>query len=208
MSARLAAAIAVACGVVIAVAVAAVASSEDAAEPSYRGSEPPALFHLVAFALRDERGRLVRSRDLRGKAVVLTFLDSQCEDTCPVLAGLVADGLERLPRESRAAVAAVAISTDPAGDTPASRRAFLSRHGASGKIRYVSGPIAALAPVWKRFQILSSHESGDDELHSAPVRIYDPAGVWVSTLHAGADLTPANLAHDVRVALAEGRRSR
>jgi len=34
------------------------------------------------------------------------------------------------------------------------------------------------------------------------VRIYDRDGVWVSTLHAGADLTTENLVHDVRVALA------
>jgi hypothetical protein len=52
-----------------------------------------------------------------------------------------------------------------------------------------------------RFQILSSLESGKDILHSAPVRIY-VGGIWVATLHAGVDLTPANLAHDVRIALA------
>lgn len=32
-------------------------------------------------------------------------------------------------------------------------------------------------------------------------RIFDRQGTWVTTLHPGADLTPANLAHDVRVAL-------
>ena len=55
-----------------------------------------------------------------------------------------------------------------------------------------------LRQVWKRFDILSSLESGDT-LHSAPVR-YD-GGVWLARLHAGVDLTPGNLAHDVRVAL-------
>lgn len=173
----------------------------------YRGSEPPATFRLVEFSLRDEEGRLVRSRDLRGKAVVLTFLDSQCEQTCPIVAGLVAGGLERLPAELESWVAAVAISTDPGGDTATARRAFLRRQGADGEIRYVSGPLSALRPVWKRFQILSSFESGDDEMHSAPVRIYDASGVWVSTLHAGVDLTPANLEHDLRAALRNGRRS-
>lgn len=173
----------------------------------YRGSEPPETFQLVEFALRDERGRLVRSRDLRGKVVVLTFLDSQCDETCPIVAGLVADGLERIPAELARSVAAVAISTDPDGDTAAARRTFLRRHGADGRIRYASGSLPTLEPIWKGFQILSSHESGDDEVHSAPVRIYDTAGVWVSTLHAGVDLTPANLAHDIREALRAGRSS-
>jgi hypothetical protein len=34
------------------------------------------------------------------------------------------------------------------------------------------------------------------------VRIYDRNGTWVTTLHPGADLTEANLAHDIRAALA------
>ena len=47
------------------------------AEGAYRGSEPPAQFELVDFALRDHEGALVRSSSLRAKVVVLTFLDSQ-----------------------------------------------------------------------------------------------------------------------------------
>lgn len=39
------------------------------------------------------------------------------------------------------------------------------------------------------------------DMHSAPVRIYDRDGLWVSTLHARADLTPENLAHDIEAAL-------
>ena len=97
----------------------------------------------------------------------------------------------------------MAISTDPKEDTAASVRAFLRRNRALGKLHYVGGgePESKLRPIWKRFYILSSLESGEDTLHSAPVRIY-AGGVWGATLHAGVDLTPANLAHDVRVALA------
>jgi hypothetical protein len=39
-------------------------------------------------------------------------------------------------------------------------------------------------------------------VHSAPVRIFDTNGVWVATLHSGADLSAENLAHDLRLALA------
>lgn len=192
--------------VLIAVGIAGLVSRP--AEPqkdAYRGSEPPARFRMVDFVLSDETGKRVRAEELRGKAVVLTFLDSQCKETCPVVAGLVADGLTLLPRSLASSVAAIAISTDPAGDTAASRRTFLRRNGATGRLRYLSGPLSTLEPVWKGFQILSSHESGDDEVHSAPVRIYDPDGVWVATLHAGVDLTPANLVHDLRVALRHGK---
>ncbi len=174
----------------------------------YRGSEPPGQIRLADFELRDHTGELVRSRDLRGKVVVLTFLDSQCTESCPIIAVQIARAVDGLAAEERPLVEAVAISTDPAEDTPQSVRSFLRRNRALGRLRYVGGgrPASELRPVWKRFQILSSLDSGEDTLHSAPVRVYDGHGVWVSSLHAGVDLTPENLVHDIRIAL--GRRDR
>jgi cytochrome oxidase Cu insertion factor (SCO1/SenC/PrrC family) len=171
-------------------------------EGPYRGSEPPGRIELVDFALRDHAGALVRSSDLRGKVVLLTFLDSQCTEACPVIAAQIARTLEVLSAAERRRVFAVAISTDPKEDTVASVRGFLRRHRALGKLHYVGGgePEAKLRRIWKRFRILSSIESGEDSLHSAPVRIY-VGGVWEATLHAGVDLTTANLLHDLRVAV-------
>lgn len=174
-------------------------------EGPFKGSEPPARIELVDFALRDHEGALVRSSSLRGKVVLLTFLDSQCTESCPIIASQMARAFGLLSAAERQRVLAVAISTDPKEDTAASVRAFLRRNRALGKLQYVGGgePESKLRPIWKRFHILSSLESGEDTLHSAPVRVYD-RGVWVATLHAGVDLTPANLAHDLRVALAGG----
>jgi cytochrome oxidase Cu insertion factor (SCO1/SenC/PrrC family) len=171
-------------------------------EGAYRGSEPPVRIELVDFALRDHDGRIVRSSGLRGEVVVLTFLDSQCTESCPVIASQIGRAYDLLSAAERRRVFAVAISTDPKEDTAASVKNFLRRNRALGTLHYLGGgePESKLRRIWKRFQILSTHESGEDTLHSAPVRIYED-GVWVATLHAGVDLTPANLAHDLRVAL-------
>ena len=158
---------------------------------------------MPEFSLRSHDGRPIRSEELRGRVTVLTFLDSQCTESCPVIAWTVARAIDGLTPAERKDVEAVAISTDPAEDTTASVRRFLDRNRATGRLMYVGVGEAQrkLRDVWKAFQILSSLESGRDTLHSAPVRIYDRSGAWVATLHAGADLTEANLAHDVRVAL-------
>jgi cytochrome oxidase Cu insertion factor (SCO1/SenC/PrrC family) len=171
-------------------------------EGAYRGSEPPARIELVDFALRDHEGAVVRSSSLRGKVVLLTFLDSQCTESCPVIAAQIGRALDALSAAERRQIVAVAISTDPVEDTPRSVRTFLRRNRALGKLVYVGGgePETELREVWKSFHILSSLESGKDTLHSAPVRIYN-RGVWVATLHAGVDLSPENLAHDARIAL-------
>lgn len=177
--------------------------SPDAGATQYRGSEPPGGIVMSDFTLRNHDGRTVRSSDLRGRVTVLTFLDSQCTESCPVIAWTVARTLESLAPAEREQVRAVAISTDPAEDTQQNVRSFLARNRAVGRLLYLGGgqPESELRSLWNEFKILSSLESGQDALHSAPVRIYDRRGFWVATLHAGVDLTDANLAHDIRVAL-------
>jgi len=169
----------------------------------YRGSEAPGRIALPDFALADSTGKVVRSRRLRGRVVLLTFLDSQCTESCPLIASQVARTLDALTPRERSQIVPIAISTDPAEDSRRSVRVFLRRNRAVGRLHYLGGgePVARMRALWKRFHILSSLESGQDTLHSAPVRIYDRSGVWVATLHAGADLTRANLAHDLRLAL-------
>lgn len=176
----------------------------------YRGSEPPARVPMPEFSLRDDTGRMLDSRDLRGKVVILTFLDSHCTDACPIIASQIARTLTRFTQTERRQLEAVGISTDPETDTPAAVRSFLAKQHALGKLRYLGGgqPLRRLKTIWRAFEILASAETGQHTLHSAPVRIYDRAGVWVATLHAGADLNTANLAHDVRTALSRSAGNR
>lgn len=177
-------------------------ASAPLADPGrFIGSEPPARITMPPFALRDDTGRLIRSGALRGKVTLLTFLDTQCTESCPIIAGQIGSAIDLLTPDERRAVTAVAISTDPSEDTPASVRAFLRRHHATGRLHYLVAPEATLRPLWKRFLILSSLESGKDSLHSAPVRIYSREGVWLATQHVGVELTPDNLVEDIRTAL-------
>ena len=184
--------------------VAAVMLTGGGAAAAFRGSRPPEGILLPSFSLNDEEGATVRSADLRGKAVVVTFLDAQCTDACPIVAGELARAIDELPADERAKVVVLGISTDPAEDTPEVVDAFLARHGATGRLSYLTAPQEAMEPVWDAFKILPTARTGDDSLHSIPVQIYDTAGEWRSTLTVGADLTRRNLLHDVRLAASEG----
>ena len=171
------------------------------ATPAYRGSRPPEGIKATDFALRSYTGREVRMAGLRDRVVALTFLDAQCEESCPVIAATAPRALALLDAEDRKRVALVAITTDPGEDTPAAVRAFLRRYRAEGELEYLVGPPAAVRRVWGDYGVLPSERSGSDSLHSAPVRVYAPGGEWVSSLSAGADLTARNLAHDLRAAI-------
>lgn len=168
----------------------------------YRGSEPPPGIHLPSFTLSDViSGEVVRSADLGGEVVLVTFLDSDCADQCPIIAGQIGRTLERLPPAARARTRALVISVNPLIDTRASVRRFLREQRVFGHVNYLSGTVAALQPVWKDFGVVSAYETGDTDTHSADVRVFNPSGVWVSTQHVGVDMTPTNLAHDVGTAL-------
>ena len=171
------------------------------AEDAYRGSRPPSGISLPDFALRDDSGAVVRSKELTGKAVIVTFLETRCTESCPIVAREIGQTFERLSPAERERVVALAFSTHPGDDTPAAARAFVRRHDVEGELHYLIGSERVLRPLWDEFDVLPAIDTGDADLHSVPVRIFDASGEWVSTLHPGADLSSDNLVHDLRLAL-------
>lgn len=212
--------IAFAAGSVVLIAAAAAAlllathttgGTEDSAAPSsgpYRGSEPPGINKLPTFALPQYDGRgLIRSADLHGHVAVATFVDSACRQSCPIIIGVLGRALRQLSRTEHRQVIAFAISVDPRVDTPAHVRRFLTQRRALGELNYLVAPVAQMKPIWKQFHVLSAAETGNADLHSADVRVFDRNGLWVSTLNAGADLSIPNVVHDIRQAM-RGRKLR
>jgi protein SCO1 len=167
----------------------------------YRGSRPPAGIKAPDFTLRDYRGQTVRMAGLRGRIVLTTFVDSACHESCPIILARLARGLRLLDQHTRSQVTALAITVNPPVDTASHVRRFLRQRGALGQIDYLIGRTRQLRPVWKAYGILPAVDTGNADIHSADVRIFDRHGEWVSTLHTAVDLTPANVAHDVRTAL-------
>jgi cytochrome oxidase Cu insertion factor (SCO1/SenC/PrrC family) len=170
----------------------------------YRGSIPPPGVDAPDFNLRSYRGGRVTMRALRGKVVLITFLDTDCKTKCPLIASAIGDGLRRLSAAERRQTVALALTVNPGSDTPASARSFLRRRHALG-LDFLLGTIREMRPVWRAFHVVAAAETGNADVHSADVRVFNRRGEWVSTLHLPPDLTPENLAHDIGVALQGGR---
>ena len=145
----------------------------------------------VSFSLRDEDGRGVDAATLRGQPVLVTFLYTSCQNDCPTIAAQVRAALDDTP----IAVHALAISVDPARDSPAARRRFVSRHHLTGRMRFLSGSDAELQRVWRAFGI-QPQVSGRE--HSARVVLLDGAGRQRVAFPID-QLTPEGLAHDLRL---------
>jgi protein SCO1/2 len=145
------------------------------------------------FTLRDERGQRVSLRQYRGRVVVLTFLYSTCRDTCPLTATTIRGALDDLGHD----VPAIAISVDPTQDTPAHLESFLVREHVLGRIQFLRGSAAALAPVWRAYGIQGQIGSAAQSDHSAYVILLDQRGRQRIGFPVD-QLTPEGLAHDIR----------
>lgn len=144
------------------------------------------------FALRDEQGATVRLADLRGRPVILTFMYSTCRDTCPLTADQIRGALDDL---GGAAPPAFAMSVDPANDTPENASAFLLKHKLTGRMRFLLGSRAQLAPLWRAYGVQPQGKAFD---HSAYVLLIDREGRGRIGFPLN-QLTPEALAHDVRL---------
>lgn len=163
----------------------------DLAQGEFAGSRLPEGVRAPAFDLTDERGEPVSMREFRGRPVIVTFLYTNCDDTCPLAAQQVKGALNELGED----VPALAIAVEPPRDTPASARAFLSEQGMLGRMRFVLGSRAELEPVWRGYAI--SPQEADAE-HQARIVIVDRRGYQRVGFPVN-QATPERIAHDVRI---------
>jgi len=150
---------------------------------------PPAA-RAPDFALRDQDGRAASLAQYRGKPFAITFVYSTCEDTCPAMLDQVRGAVDR----SGARLDVLAVSVDPANDTAARARRFLTERRLTGRARFLLGDEAQLAPVWRGYGI--QPQAGGLE-HTASVVLVDAQGRQ-RVGYPFDKLTPDALAHDMR----------
>jgi protein SCO1/2 len=165
--------------------------SEEGSPNTFEGSLMPEGLRAPDFELRNQDGDPISMRSLRGRPVVVTFLYTTCQDSCPVQAQTVRGALDQLGHD----VPALAIAVDPPRDTPGRARAFLSKQRATGRIDFVLGSRAELRPVWKGFAILPQSVTQE---HQARFTLVDARG-FQRVGYPGAEATPERLAHDLRL---------
>ena len=162
----------------------------------FEGAKLPDGLKAPDFELTDQEGRRVTMRALRGKPVIVAFLYSTCQDTCPIQAQQIKGALNELGKD----LPALAVSVDPANDSSRNAKAFNSKQRMTGRLTWVLGRRAQLAPVWRAYGATGQR---DDLEHNARFVLVDPKGIQ----RVGYPLdkvTPERVAHDLRL-LAAGR---
>lgn len=161
------------------------------AQARFEGSFRPPGMPVANFRMRDQDGKVATLSEYRGKPVVVTFLYTTCEDTCPLTAQQIRGALDELGHD----VPVLIFAVDPPRDTPQRARRFLGEQRVTGRMRFLLGPREELERQWKAYGI-QPQEDGLE--HSAYVVLLDGTGRQRIGFPAG-QLTPEALANDLRL---------
>ncbi len=166
----------------------------------FAGAELPEPTPAPEIVLDDQEGRRVRLSDERGKVVLVTFLYTRCPDVCPLIAENLNRALGALGSD-RSSVRVLAVSVDPEGDSSARVRSYAAIHRLRPEFHYLLGSRQELEPVWRAYDVLAFAADPESEVveHTAQTLLVDQEGH--RRVVYPADLTTAEVVHDVRVLL-------
>jgi protein SCO1/2 len=192
---------AAAAGVALAVGAAqsAHAHSLDELEAELFAKEPYVEFvdrPAPDFALLDPRGSEIALADLRGKVVVLWFVYASCPDLCPLQSEKIAE-LQAMVNQTpmRDRVVFVAITTDPARDTPEVLESYGPAHGLDpANFRFLTSGIErpdATRALARRYGLEFTPADDGYQMHGAVTHVIDKSGRLRARLH-GLDFATIN----------------
>jgi cytochrome oxidase Cu insertion factor (SCO1/SenC/PrrC family) len=149
------------------------------------GNAAPLDFKAPAFTLTDQNGKQVSLASLRGKVVLLTFLDPVCTSDCPQIAQEFKGADQVLGARARD-VELVAIVANPLYYSATYTRAFDTQERLTSVPNwlYLTGNLAQLRQAWKNYAIAAQIlPSGGMIAHTDVAYVIDRSGYTRSELN-------------------------
>jgi len=150
-----------------------------------------------ALSLRNYLGQRVNIDSYRGKAVLVTFLYTNCPDVCPLITSNLRVALNLMGAKTASKVQVIAVSVDPRGDTPKAVAAFLARHEMTGRMQYLIGSAKELAAVWKAWGVGSERDAQQPQFINHTGLVYGITGSGKRLTLYASSFQPSEIAHDV-----------
>jgi cytochrome oxidase Cu insertion factor (SCO1/SenC/PrrC family) len=170
------------------------------------GSSAPLNYQAPAFSLTNQHGHPVTLASLRGKVVLLTFLDPVCTSDCPLIAQEFRQADQLLGGQSRQ-VELVAVVTNPVYNQPEYTAAFDRQEHLSSlpNWQYLTGSVTQLKKVWRQYGIAAQIlPAGGMIGHSDIAYVIDRAGRTRTELNfdpgPGTSSTQASFADELSAA--------
>lgn len=148
------------------------------------------------LALRNFDGRNVNIAAYKGKAVLVTFIYVHCPDVCPLIVSNLRTA-QKLLGANASKMQVIAVSADPAQDTPGAVRSFLSKRLMLGHMDYLLGTKRQLRRVWAAWGIKAKRVSSRPDAVEHSALIYGITGSGKLAAFYPSNFNPKWVAHDV-----------
>ena len=130
------------------------------------------------FRLIDQNGDPISLSNFRDKVVVLTFMDSQCEDVCPLTSAHLIQAYEGLDQSEAAQVVflAVNVNIDANEVTDVSLATKNWRLDQIPNWHFLTGSVEELTSVWSEYGVAVNSQSLGEIMHTPGVFLIDRVG--------------------------------
>lgn len=129
------------------------------------------------ISLVDQRGRRVSLASLRGKIVVVDFMDPKCVDVCPIVSEEYRRAAKLLGPDARN-VEFVAVNVNQFHRRVADVAEFSRAHRLSSVAgwHFLTGPTAELRKIWKAYSVAVIPNPDGDVVHTSVMYFVDRSG--------------------------------
>ncbi len=142
------------------------------------GLSPVLAKAAPGFRLTDQNGRTLALSSLRGKVVVLNFMDPHCTDICPLVSQEFVDAQHDLGKAAGQVVFA-AVNVNQFFNRVADVAAFSSEHQLSSipSWHFFTGPVDSLQAIWRGYNVaVEAPNPNADIVHTSVMYFIGPDG--------------------------------
>jgi protein SCO1/2 len=145
------------------------------------------------FTLVDQFSHSVTLSSLRGREVVLAFIDSRCKDICPLTAQIMYAARARLKAGASSQVQLVAINANPTATSIAEVQDWSIKYGMLHQWSFLTGTPKQLESVYLLYHVYVQVDSSGRDVHDSVTFIIDAQGrerlsFWTLNSNSQSDL--------------------
>jgi cytochrome oxidase Cu insertion factor (SCO1/SenC/PrrC family) len=123
----------------------------------------------------DQHGDLVSLSDFDGKIVVLTFMDSQCKDVCPLTAAQLRQAHQHLNQDEANQVVFIAVNVSVEANM-AEDVLLATQKWHLDEIphwHFLTGSAEELTPIWNAYNVAVVSREGGEIIHTPGIFLID-----------------------------------
>jgi protein SCO1/2 len=167
------------------------------------GENLPKIKPAPEFTLTKQDGKRLALKDLRGKALAVTFIFASCADTCPLLTAKMAGIQNRLGSDFGGKIYFVSITVDAERDTPEVLKRYAEGHKANpAGWAFLTGTPAEIREVAKRYGIYYKKTPRGDVDHTFLTSLVDQNGT-LRVQYMGVKFDPDEMLRDLQSLMRE-----